>query len=73
MQMSVKEARELCSHGWMIEALDKLVHILIAPRQGKEQEEKRAFCSFEYSNSEELRIIGSLAHTGEEVEFCLVS
>ncbi|KAM7475294.1 hypothetical protein LguiB_022537 [Lonicera macranthoides] len=64
--MSVKEARELCSHGWMIEALDKLVHRLVAPRQRKE-EEKRAYCSFEH------RIISSLAHSGEEVESCIVS
>jgi len=70
--MSVKEARELCAHGWMIEALEKLVQGLIVPLQRKE-EEKRAYCSFEYFKSEELRILGSLSHSGEEVECFLVS
>jgi len=52
--MSVKEAREVCSHVWMIEALDKLVQRL----QIKEFDEKRSYGSYGY-----------LSHSGsEEVE-----
>lgn len=36
--MTAAEAREVCQHGWMKEALDKLVERLTAPQQLREDD-----------------------------------
>ena len=39
MQMNVGEAREVCQHGWMKEALDILVDRLTSPQHDHKEEE----------------------------------
>lgn len=42
--MSVGEAREVCQHWWMKEALDRLVNRLRAQKVGREKQEGSVRC-----------------------------
>ncbi|CAL5362698.1 unnamed protein product [Camellia sinensis] len=66
--MRVKEAREICSHSWMKEALDVFVCRL---RQGMRQkeEESRTTCALEFLRTEQQRI-GIVPQNGDEEADC---
>lgn len=42
--MTAAEAREVCQHGWMKEALDKLVERLTSPQQQQKEEDFEPLC-----------------------------
>lgn len=70
VQMTVDEAREVCAHSWMKEALDAFV-CQLSPQQRVEE----ASCRLELCRTEELRLsVGAQSGSDEDVDcfFCLV-
>lgn len=58
-QMTVNEAKEVCAHWWMKEALDEFIRQLTCMQ--RKEEEPLGLCRLEYHRSEESRMsIGEL-------------
>ncbi|KAF5934260.1 hypothetical protein HYC85_030431 [Camellia sinensis] len=66
--MRVKEAREICSHSWMKDALDVFVRRLRHGMRQKE-EENRTTCALEFLRTEQQRI-GIVPQNGDEEADC---
>lgn len=71
MQMSIDEAREVCAHSWMKEALDSFV-CQFDPRQ-RVEEEPLASCRLELCRTDELRLSIGAQSADEDVECYLFS
>ncbi|KAL7099401.1 hypothetical protein ACP275_09G082600 [Erythranthe tilingii] len=70
--MSVEEAREVCAHSWMKEALDAFV-CQFNPRQRVVEEEPLASCRLELCRTDELRLSIGGQSADEDVDCYLFS
>ncbi|KAL2478950.1 Nudix hydrolase 17 [Forsythia ovata] len=70
--MTVNEAKKVCAHWWMKEALDAFVRQFTCMQ--RKEEGPLASCRLEYHRSEESRMsIGGAQNADEEVDYYLIS